>query len=110
MSRSDHDPAQAEAAMELLQEEARRADDAKDDAQALVDDLESQIDTAYEAGDEAATAELQDRHQQAERDLQIAEQEFDSVMDQIGRASQFWYEDEDEDEDEDDDDEDEDDD
>lgn len=42
-------------------------------------------------------ADLQDRHQQAERDREIAEQAFESVMDQIGQASQFWDEDDDDD-------------
>ena len=106
MSRADHDPAQAEAAMQPLQDEASRTDDARDEAKALVDDLERAMDAAYEAGDEAAVADLQNRHQQAEQDLEIAEQEFESVMDQIGQTSQFWYEEDEEDEEDEDDEED----
>lgn len=100
MARADHDPAQAEAEMQRLQAEASAADDAKDDAQALVDRLERDMDRAFEVGDEAEVSRLQDRHQQAERELEAAEQDFESVMDQIGNASTFWYE---EDEDDDDD-------
>jgi len=99
MTRADRDPTQAQAAMELLQDEARRGDGAKDDAQALVDELEGEMDAAFGAGNDSALTDLQNRHHQAERDLENAEQEFESVMDQIGQATQFWYEDEDEDED-----------
>jgi hypothetical protein len=97
MTRADRDPAQAEASMQLLHDEASRADDAKDDAQALVDDIEAEMDAAFAAGNEPALTDLQNRHQEAERDLEIAEQEFQSVMTQIGQNTQFWYEDEDED-------------
>jgi len=95
MTRADRDPTQAEAAMQLLQDEARRADGAKDDAEKLVDDLEGEMDVAFAAGNDPALTDLQNRHQQAERDLEIAEQEFQSVMDQIGQHTQFWDEDED---------------
>jgi len=66
MTRADRDPAQAEAAMQLLQDEASRADDKKDDAQALVDDLEAEMDAAFAAGNDSALTDLQNRHQQAD--------------------------------------------
>ncbi|QAV69211.1 hypothetical protein ESZ53_01390 [Salinibacterium sp. UTAS2018] len=98
MVRADHNPAQAEADMQRRQEEASRTDDARDEAQALVDDLDHEIDAAHAAGDDSAVSELQDRHEQAERDLEAAEQEFESAMNQLGQDMQFWYEEDDDDE------------
>lgn len=91
MPRADHDPTQAEAQMQVLQDEAQRTDNARDEAQELVDDLERKMDAAHEAGNDSAVAEIQSQHQLAEQNLEIAEQEFNSVMDQIGEATQFWY-------------------
>lgn len=91
MSRADHDPAQAEAQMQVLQDEARRTDSAKDEAQELVNDLERQMDAAHDAGNDSEVAELQKQHELAEKNLEVAEQEFESAMDQIGQSTQFWY-------------------
>ncbi|MGP9528781.1 hypothetical protein [Glutamicibacter sp. AOP5-A2-18] len=91
MRRADHDPAQAEAQMQVLQDEAGRIDSLKDEAQELVDDLERKMNAAHEAGNDSEVAELQKQHQLAEQNLEVAEQEFESVMDQIGQSTQFWY-------------------
>lgn len=92
MARADDDPAQAEAAMQVLQDEARRADEVRNEAQALVDDLERQIDAAPDEGSDSALADLLDQMGRAEDALAAAEQDFEAVMDQIGEAQQFWYE------------------
>ena len=95
MARADHDPVRAEADMQRLQNEAAQADSKKDDAESLVEQLESQMDVAHAAGDEAEVERLQSLHQQAEIDLAAAIQDFDSVMDQIDNAQTFWFEEDD---------------
>ena len=93
MARADQDPAQAEANMQRLQAESDTAETARDDAQELADRIEREMDTAFAAGDEIEVARLQEQHQRAEIALEGAEQEFASVMGQIGDATTFWYED-----------------
>ncbi|KAA9085422.1 hypothetical protein [Microbacterium radiodurans] len=101
MTRADKYPDQAEADMNRLQEEARVADDAKDEAVARAEELERQIDSAFIAGDHALVETLQDQHQQAEIEIDNTKREFESVMDQVGNSQRFWYEEEDDDDDED---------
>lgn len=97
MVRADHYPAQAEADMQRLQNEAGHADAAKDEAEELVERLEREMDEALDAGDDAEVKRLQGQHSRAEKELEVADQEFESVMDQIGSATTFWYEDDDDD-------------
>ena len=94
MVRADHHPAQAEADMQRLQNEASAADAARDSAQDRIERLEREMGEAYDAGDHSAVERLQNEHQQAEGELEFADQEFDSAMNQIGQATAFWYEDE----------------
>lgn len=77
--------------MQVLQDDAWRSDIAKDEAQVLVHDLEREIGAADEAGNDSAVAELQRQYRLAEQNLGVAEQEFESVMDQIWQSTQFWY-------------------
>lgn len=92
MARADHDPAQAEAVMRPLQDESFRADCAANIAEELVERLESEIDTAFDAGNEAEVARLQELHLQAQDALEAAQQEVQSAENAIGDAHSFWFE------------------
>lgn len=92
-TRYDIDPAQADAQMSSAQEQMRSADDALDDARQLVEGLENAIDNAHESEDDVTVAALEERHQQAERDLEAAQQEYDYASENLVHVSEFWFED-----------------
>ncbi|NWN87201.1 MAG: hypothetical protein HLX51_01445 [Micrococcaceae bacterium] len=90
-TRSDIDPAQATAAMDKAQEQARRADSNLMDAQQREEELVEQLN-ALPDGAVEKEAELMAQHQQAERDLDFAKQEHEEAMDEVGRTQDFWFE------------------
>lgn len=85
------DPVQAESIMQAAQDDARGADNARNAARSRAEEVEREMDAAHDAGDHARVADLQVRHQQAELDLEAAEQEFEAAMEIIGQAQAFWY-------------------
>lgn len=90
-TRADLDPAQAAQRMDAAQEMARRREDAVDAAQEVLDRLEDQLMNAT-SPDEAHGLQL--RFNQAESNLEFAQQEFQEALDEIGSLSDFWYEEE----------------
>ncbi|WP_147343803.1 hypothetical protein [Rhodococcus qingshengii] len=92
MARADNDPAQAEAVMRPLQDESFRADCAANIAAELVESLESEIDTAFDAGNEAEVARLTELHLQAQDALEAAQQEVQSAENAIFDAHRSWFE------------------
>lgn len=92
MTRADQDPAQAEAVMRPLQDESFRADCAANIAEELVERLESEIDTAFDAGNEAEVARLTELHLQAQYALADAQQEAQSAQNAIADAHHLWFE------------------
>jgi len=92
MARADHDPAQAEAVMRPLQAESLRADSAAIAASDLMERLEREIDTAFDAGNEAEVARLQEQQLQAQDALEAAKQEVESAENEISDAHSFWFE------------------
>lgn len=97
MPRADFYPDQAAAQTERLQQDASQADDAVERTRKLLDELERRIDAAFDAGDETVVADLEDRYQQVEQDLEAANQDFESVMEQIAFSHTYWYVEDDED-------------
>ena len=88
-TRADIDPGQASAAMDKAQEQARTKDLAVTDARETFEELERRLN---EAEDETLQAQLAEQHEQAERALEFAEQEFEEAMDEVGRVQDFWFE------------------
>ncbi len=74
--------------MAKAQEAAARADDAKDEAQAVHDRLEQEYTDASPEEEDDARA----RFEQDERDLEEAERAFEEAMDNIQSESEFWFE------------------
>lgn len=89
-TRADLYPEQATSEMDAAQAGARRTDNARDEAQYRHDRLEEDLNGASPEEE----AEAQARFQQAERDLEAVEQEFESAMESIGQLTTFWYEEE----------------
>lgn len=99
MTRADQDPAQAEAVMRPLQDESFRADCAANIAEELVERLESEIDAAFAAGNEAEVARLKELHLQAQDAFDAAQQEVQAADNAIVDAHNFWFEEDEEGED-----------
>ncbi|MEV8136284.1 hypothetical protein [Microbacterium aurantiacum] len=99
MTRADRYPDQAADAMERVQEEARQADEARDEATFREERLVGEIDAAHDAGNRAEVKRLQALHQQAEVDIERATSDFEAAMDQVGGAWRFWHEEDEDDED-----------
>ncbi len=83
-------PDQAEAAMREASDEMERLDDALAIARERAEALEGEIDTAYEAGDEAKLASLQLQHELAERVIEDLSNDLKGAESYLHSTSDFW--------------------
>ena len=99
MSRSDKDPAQAEAQISETNEAVRQADDALADAIERQEAIEAEMDSA----DDSGQAALSERHQALDVEIEGLRQDLDSAEKLHGDNQTFWFDDDDDDDDDEDD-------
>lgn len=91
-TRADIDPSQASAQMEEMQQEMRDLEREVDEAQLQVDELEQKGQNLPEGTDPAVTEGLLRLHEETERRLSSAQQDFNSGYDRLGEVQYFWFE------------------
>lgn len=94
-TRADNSPDQAKTEIREVHEKANRADSNLIEAREREEELVEQMNALVEAGhtDEELSS-MQEQHQQAERDLDYARQVYEEALEEVGRAQDFWFEEE----------------